>query len=76
MIKNQVMGTEHRKQLEMGNEEGSILLEYVLVVCLLGGLVMGWSLSVYTVDIGLGSVGREIIQAYQRIMAGLSLPVP
>ena len=60
----------------IGNNEGAVLLEYVVLLLVFASLMMAWSSMIYTTDWGFGVFGIEIVQAYQRIMAGLSLPTP
>ena len=57
---------------------GSILMEYVLVQVLVAGLLMlamnelfySWT------DGDFGPTGRQVKYFYQRLLGGLSLPVP
>ena len=57
-------------------ESGSVVMEYVIILLVMGSLLMYFSKSIYSTGEGLGIVGREIAANYQRIMAGISLPIP
>lgn len=59
-----------------GNEDGSVMMEYVIVLLVFICLLLAWTSSVYSHQNGFGSLGQEIIDMYQRIMSGISLPVP
>ncbi len=62
----------------LGSERGSILMEYVmlqtLVACLLVAVMnesfYDWATAKF------GPVGLEVKYFYQRLLGGLSLPVP
>ena len=58
-------------------ERGDVLLEYV-VVCMLIGIAVVKFLQLQFYDIGKGYVGRgrEIQNAFQRVLEGISLPIP
>ena len=59
------------------SERGSMMMEYVLLQALIAVLLLGeWSWSVYSYSSGLGDAGKAIQGFYQRILGGLSLPVP
>ena len=54
-----------------------MMMEYVLLQALIAVLLLGqWSWSVYDYSSGLGTAGIMIQGFYQRILGGLSLPVP
>ena len=57
-------------------ECGSVMMEYVIILLVMGTLLMYFSKSIYSTGEGLGIVGREIADNYQRIMSGISLPTP
>ena len=61
---------------DMEGENGAVLLEYVVLMLVFTSLMMAWSSMIYTTQWGFGVFGIEIVEAYQRIMAGLSLPTP
>ena len=60
-------------------ERGDVLLEYV-VVCMCIGIAVVKFLQLQFYDIGKGYVGRgrgrEIPKAFQRVLEGISLPIP
>ena len=59
------------------DERGSIMLEYVIVLCALGvALVVFMNREFYDVSDGFGPLGQGIVAFYQRLQGGLSLPVP
>lgn len=59
------------------SERGSMMMEYVLLQALIAALLLGeWSWSVYDYSSGLGATGKMIQGFFQRILGGLSLPVP
>jgi len=56
-----------------------ILLEYVILLCSILPLVFAVSYSVYSfgfVSGGFGTLGKSVVQLYQRIVTVVSLPVP
>lgn len=59
------------------SEKGSIMLEYVIVMCGLGAAaVVFMNRAFYDVQTGFGPLGQQIVAFYQRTLGGLSLPVP
>lgn len=56
---------------------GSIALEYVIVLCGLGvALVIFVNRVFYNPGEGFGPLGQLFVAFYQRLQGGLSLPVP
>ena len=62
--------------MKCNDDTGAVLLEYVIIMLVFASLMMAWSSMIYTTDFGLGPMGLRIAETYQRIMAGISLPVP
>lgn len=60
----------------MENQSGSVMLEYVVVLAAFSVTLALFSLSIYSTDTGFGILGRAIVDNFQRIMAGVSLPTP
>ena len=57
--------------------QGSIMLEYVIVVCGLGAaLTIFLTRTFFDVSTGFGPLGRGVVAFYQRLLGGLALPVP
>ncbi len=70
-------GNTTRTARRRANERGSIMLEYVIVVCGLGAALMIFmTRTFFDVSAGFGPLGRGIVAFYQRLLGGLSLPVP
>ena len=58
-------------------EHGSIMLEYVIVLCGIGvALFVFMTRAFYSVTYGFGPLGQTIVAFYQRTLGGLSLPIP
>lgn len=61
----------------IASEKGSIMLEYVIVLCGIGvALIVFMNRAFFDISAGFGPLGREIVAFYQRMLGGLSLPVP
>lgn len=57
--------------------QGSIMLEYMIVVCGLGAALMIFlTRTFFDVSTGFGPLGRGVVAFYQRLLGGLALPVP
>lgn len=57
----------------------SVLMEYTLLVCSILPLVWGISASVYSTGFwggSFGTLGKEVVAFYQRIITVISLPIP
>lgn len=60
-----------------GTEHGSIMLEYVIVLCAIAvSLIVFMNRSFYSVGQGFGPLGQSVVAFYQRLQGGLSLPIP
>ena len=62
-----------------GSQQGSVLMEYVVLLVFGGAILMVASHTLlfgYGPDEGLGPLGRQIQEFFQRTMGGLSLPIP
>lgn len=58
-------------------KRGSIMLEYVIVLCGIGAaLIVFMNREFYSIKDGFGRIGQGIVAFYQRTLGGLSLPVP
>ena len=57
-------------------QAGAVMLEYILVLLVLSFRLLAWSSTIYSTETGFGSLGREIVNMYQRVVSGISLPVP
>ena len=65
-IKNRIVETE-----------GSIMLEYVIVLCGIGvALIVFLNHWLYSSSDGFGPIGQRVVAFYQRLQGGLSLPIP
>lgn len=67
----------------VNSQKGSMLMEYVILQTLfvagigIGGGLLSWGYEdVYDYSSGLGPLGTMVQCYYQRILGGLSLPVP
>lgn len=65
----------------LGRAQGSMMLEYVIVQLLFGVVLLGWMYAnVYDFSTGLArgeaTLGAHLVGFYQRILGGVSLPVP
>lgn len=61
----------------MNTESGSIMMEYVIVLCAIGvTLVVFMNREFYNVGKGFGALGQTVVAFYQRTLGGLSLPIP
>ncbi len=60
------------------SKKHAVLLEYTLLLCSILPLVFAVSNSVYGLfgSGGFGTIGRGIVQFYQRIVTVVSLPIP
>lgn len=65
------------------SRKGSMLMEYVLLQALvamgigIGGGLLSWGYGdVYDYSVGMGPLGGMMQCYFQRILGGLSLPVP
>lgn len=70
---------EAENAVRRGMRRGSVLMEYVVLLVFVGAILMTASNTLifgYGADAGLGPVGRQVQGFYQRLMGGLSLPVP
>lgn len=58
--------------------QGSVLMEYVLLCCFTAALVIEfWHAELYNFDTGWkGTLGRGVVDFYQRVLGGIALPVP
>lgn len=67
--------TRIRKTMKV--ESGSIMMEYVIVLCAIGvTLVVFMNREFYNVGKGFGALGQTVVAFYQRTLGGLSLPIP
>ena len=58
-------------------EQGSMMMEYVIVLLGIGvALMVFMNREFYSVSNGFGPLGQGIVAFYQRTLGGLSLPVP
>ena len=65
------------KTANIKNEQGSMMMEYVIVLCGIGiALMIFMNREFYSVKDGFGPLGQGIVALYQRTLGGLSLPVP
>ena len=61
----------------MKSEEGSMMMEYVIVLCGIGvALMVFMNREFFDHTKGFGPLGQGIVAFYQRTLGGLSLPVP
>ena len=59
------------------SEKGSMMMEYVLVLCGIGvALMVFMNREFFGYKNGFGPLGQGIVAFYQRTLGGLSLPVP
>lgn len=58
-------------------KRGSIMLEYVVVLCGIGVLLTVFmNRMFFDLRSGFGPLGQGLVAFYQRTLGGLSLPVP
>jgi len=58
-------------------KRGSIMLEYVVVLCGIGVLLTVFMNRMFLdYRSGFGPLGQGLVAFYQRVLGGLSLPVP
>lgn len=61
----------------MKSENGSMMMEYVIVLCGIGvALMVFMNREFFDYKDGFGALGQGIVAFYQRTLGGLSLPVP
>ena len=61
----------------MMSENGSMMMEYVIVLCGIGvALMVFMNREFFDYTKGFGPLGQGIVAFYQRTLGGLSLPVP
>ena len=61
----------------MKSENGSMMMEYVIVLCGIGvALMVFMNREFFDYTNGFGPLGQGIVAFYQRTLGGLSLPVP
>ena len=66
-----------KKNIDMKEEQGSMMMEYVIVLLGIGAaLFVFMNREFYSVSNGFGPLGQGIVAFYQRTLGGLSLPVP
>ena len=63
-------------RIDRNTESGAVMLEYVIILLIFTCLLLAWSSSIYSTQGGFGSLGQEIVQMYERVMSGISLPGP
>ena len=62
---------------DLASEKGSMMMEYVLVLCGIGvALMVFMNREFFDYNNGFGPLGQGIVAFYQRTLGGLSLPVP
>jgi len=70
------------KRNAITDETGSIMLEYVIVLCALGVAILWFSNVLFykgpTANVATqwGPLGQQLVAFYQRTLGGISLPVP
>ena len=57
------------------NESGSIALEYIILLSLVIPFEL-FTLSIFNYHTGYTDAGWLLMQFFQRILAGISLPIP
>lgn len=66
-----------RIEMKTSGEHGSIMLEYVVVLCAIGvSLVVFMNRAFFDVTAGFGPIGQYVVAFYQRTLGGLALPIP
>lgn len=71
-----------KKETDITNEKGSIMLEYVIVLSAIGIAMLWFSNVLFYTGFTQGSttewgpLGQQLVAFYQRTLGGLSLPVP
>ena len=66
-----------RIEMKTSGERGSIMMEYVVVLCGIGVvLVIFMNRAFFDYSRGFGPLGQGIVAFYQSILGGLSLPIP
>ena len=64
-------------RMNMKSESGSMMMEYVIVLCGIGvALMVFMNREFFDYKEGFGPLGQGIVAFYQRTLGGLSLPVP
>ena len=56
-------------------ETGSIMLEYLLVLAIAIPFLMFW-LTIFEPGVGYTDRGMQFMEFFQRILTGISLPIP
>ena len=68
--------------IDLKNERGSMMMEYVIVLAGIGIAVLYFSNVLFYTGLTEGSttewgpLGQQLVAFYQRTLGGLSLPVP
>lgn len=62
----------------MAEGTGSVLMEYMVLSCFTALVLIGtWHSALYNADEGwTGTMGRGLVNAQQRILGGIAMPVP
>ena len=74
-MKNEVH--RERKFALAAAEHGSMMLEYVIVLCAIGvALTVFMNRMFFDYATGFVPLGQQVVAFYQLVLGGLSLPVP
>ena len=60
---------------KLSNEKGSMLLEYILVLAAAVPFFVFW-LSLFEPGRGYTAKGQRLMEIFQRILTGITLPIP
>ena len=63
------------RQVQQVGERGSVALEYVMLL-LVGVVFLECWLHVFTPGRGYTDLGKAVVTYFQRILVGISLPIP
>ena len=61
---------------KLSNEKGSMLLEYILVLWLAAVPFFVFWLSLFEPGRGYTAKGQRLMEIFQRILTGITLPIP
>lgn len=62
----------------LSGDKGSVLMEYVVLCSFTALAIIGaWHAALYNADEGwTGTMGRGLVEYYQRISGGIAMPIP
>lgn len=75
MTRKSIKALLRRLDDRLASSDGSVALEYVVLLIFCVGCYMCW-LEIFEPGVGFTEYGQQFTAFYQRILVGISLPVP